>query len=85
MPTPQVQGDSLFFCTKDIVGTGVTPDSPFVVPDSPNAWDDTVVVGNTRPKPKAISELFRPVMEAGFQFRAPAESMGAATAAPPML
>lgn len=67
-----------------MVGIGLTPGSPPVDPARPKACEDKVVVGNTKPSATAISDLESPLIVAGFQFNAPAESSGAATAAPPI-
>src|SRR5262249_31065178 len=62
----------------------VTPELPRVEPESPKASDDNSVVGKIAPMAIAISERSKPLMVAEFQFKAPAESSGAATAAPPI-
>ena len=50
----------------------------------PGAVDEIVVRGIRKPVPNSISDDGRAPMLAEFQYRAPAESSGAAVAAPPI-
>jgi hypothetical protein len=78
-----------------MVGMADTPGSLPSLPDNvtpgvpgPNApasiREDNWVVGNSNPMPNDISEHGNPLMDAGFQWIAPAESIGQAAATPPI-
>jgi len=76
-----------------MLGPGTAPASPSSLPDIAGLPGKKVLaatdeesdeVGSINPKLNDISELGNPVMEAGFQWMAPAASNGQATAAPPI-
>src|SRR4051812_49170701 len=94
MPRPNVHGDSLGVYTTPMTGSRKTPLLPPVLPDMfvagdplPNAPAGTrelsVVRGISRPMPNSIPAPSA-VIVAGFQYRPPAESRGAAVDAPPI-
>src|SRR5579884_1581700 len=76
-------------------GSGNTPSSPLVEPDRPTGGkpnprepagmlEDSLVRMYNNSAPASSSEPGSPEMDAGFQYRAPLASMGAAVEAPPI-
>ncbi len=82
MPKPNVQRESSGWKTTATVGRMLTPESLRVSPDSAPKLDPRCVVRYRSSAPITNSELSSPVIEAGFQWMAPAASSGAATPAP---
>jgi hypothetical protein len=85
MPSPNVTADfGQRLQTNDMFGFGTVPASLLVSPEFPAIDELTRLVGKIKPNPKEISLFSRAEIDAGFQCKAPAESIGVPVATPPI-